>query len=379
MTIDFSKLPSPCYVLEEEKLLANLKLIRMVMDRAGVQVILAFKGFAMWSTFPIVRKYISSATASSLHEARLSFEEMGALAHTYCVVYKPYEFEEILSYSSHITFNSLAQFKRFCPQVKKYPRKISMGLRVNHGYSEVETELYNPCSVESRLGVWVDNLQKLPKEIEGLHFHSLCESSAEDTEKTLRVFEEKCGKFFEQLKWVNFGGGHLMTRKDYNIEHLISVLRDFKERHSHLHVILEPGSAFGWETGFLHSTVMDVVDNHYTKTAILDVSFSAHMPDCLEMPYKPEVRGAKINGDLNYKYRLGGNSCLAGDFMESWTFDKELQIGDSLIFEDMIHYTMVKTTTFNGIEHPSIGVIDLEGNFKLVKKFDYQDYKGRLS
>lgn len=380
MSVDFSQIPSPCFVLDEQLLEKNLQLIRSVKERAGIDIILAFKGFAMWSVFPILRKYIQSTTASSLYEARLAFEEFGTPAHTYAPVYTDNDFPEILAYSSHITFNSLSQFEHFLPVVKRSQKKVSLGIRVNPEFSEVETDLYNPCAPGSRLGILAENLPDvLPSEIEGLHFHALCESKSFDLEKTLAAFEQKFGRYFSQLKWVNMGGGHLMTHKDYNIDHLIEILTDFKER-TGLEVILEPGSAFAWETGYLVSTVIDVVENKGIKTAILDVSFAAHMPDCLEMPYKPRIIGSYFEPvEGKPTYRLGGNSCLSGDYVGFWSFDKELYPGDQIVFEDMIHYTMVKTTFFNGVNHPSIGSWNDKNGFRLIRKFGYDDFKGKLS
>lgn len=380
MPIDYSRIPSPCYVLDESLLHKNLALIKSVSEASGVEIILAFKGFAMWSAFPVVRQYITGAAASGLHEAQLAFEEMKTRAHTFSPAFKEEEFDEILTYSSHITFNSLNQLNRFLPLVQKSGKPVSVGLRVNHEFSEVETSLYNPCAPGSRLGVLASQLQgQLPEGVEGLHFHSLCESYPTDLEKTLAAFEEKFGHLIDNVKWVNFGGGHLMTRKGYDIEHLIRVLKGFKQRHK-VHVILEPGSAFAWETGVLVSTVQDIAENKGIKTAILDVSFTAHMPDCLEMPYKPRIEGAYFDPVAGKPtYRMGGNSCLAGDYVGDWSFDHELKPGDRIVFEDMIHYTMVKTTTFNGVQHPSIGIWNDGSGFKLIRKFGYEDYKNRLS
>lgn len=376
--IDYNKIPSPCYVLDESAFRRNLELIKSVKDRAEVEIILAFKAFAMWSVFPIVREYIPYSTASSLAEARLAYEEMGSPAHTYGPAYTDREFPEIVKCSSHITFNSLSQFERFYPQTQFY--NVSCGLRINPEFSDVETDLYNPCAPGSRLGVVAGLLgNQLPEGVEGLHFHTLCESSSYDLEKTLTVVEEKFGKYFNQIKWLNMGGGHLMTREGYDIEHLISLLQNFKARHPHLQLILEPGSAFAWRTGVLVSSVVDVVENKGIKTAMLDVSFSCHMPDCLEMPYKPAIVGATDVADGKPAYRMGGNSCLSGDYYGSWSFDKELQIGDRIVFEDMIHYTMVKTTMFNGVSHPSIGMWTTNNEFKLIREFGYEDYKNRMS
>lgn len=381
MPIDFTQIPSPCYLLEEERLRNNLQLIKEVKERSGAEVILAFKGFAMWSTFPVLNEFgFTQATASSLNEARLAVEEMGSEAHTYAPVYTPEEFDQIIWLSSHITFNSLNQYKRFYPMVKASGKKVSLGLRINPEFSEVETDLYNPCALGSRLGILAGELgQELPEGIEGLHFHALCESDSHDLEKVLNNFVERCWRYLPNLKWVNMGGGHLMTRKGYDVEFLISLIQRFKLAYPNIQVILEPGSAFAWDTGYLVSTVMDIVENNGIKTAILDISFTAHMPDCLEMPYKPLVLGSLEPTEGKPTYRLGGNSCLAGDYMEFWSFEKELHIGDRIVFNDMIHYTMVKTTLFNGVQHPNIGIWNEKEGFRLVKHFEYQDFKGKLS
>lgn len=377
--IDYSKIPSPSYVLDEARLRNNLELIKRVKESAGVEIILAFKAFALWKVFPIIREYISFSTASSYSEARLAVEEFGNPAHTYSPAYSEEEFPEIIKCSSHITFNSLSQFERFYPQVKKFEeRKISCGLRINPEFSDVETDLYNPCAPGSRLGVVAEILgDKLPEGIEGLHFHTLCESTSFDLERTLVKVEERFGRYFSQIKWINFGGGHLMTREDYDVEHLISLLKQFKSRYPWLEVIMEPGSAFAWRTGELVSTVVDIVENKGIRTAVLNVSFACHMPDCLEMPYKPDIIGAVENG--KYSYRMGGNSCLSGDFYGDWTFDKPLQVGDKIIFKDMIHYTTVKTTMFNGVSHPSLVLWTQNDEMKLLRKFGYEDYRDRMA
>jgi carboxynorspermidine decarboxylase len=303
---------------------------------------------------------------------------MGNKAHTYSPAFSEKEFSEISSCSSYLTFNSIRQFEQFHPQAAK--NGISCGLRINPEYSEVKTALYNPCSAGSRLGITADSLSdKLPEGVEGLHFHTLCESTSYELEKTIEVVIQKFGKYFPQIKWINMGGGHLMTKKGYNTEHLISLIRSFKDAYPHLEVILEPGSAFAWQTGVLVSSVIDIVENNGIKTAMLDVSFSCHMPDCLEMPYKPVITNACDEQVGKPTYRMGGNSCLAGDFMGNWSFDKELKIGDRIIFEDMIHYTMVKTTMFNGVSHPAIGIWTKDNEFKLIRQFGYEDYKNRLS
>jgi carboxynorspermidine decarboxylase len=379
LPIDYNILPSPCYVIDEERFRKNLSLIKHVSDKSGAEIILAFKGFAMWGVFPVLKEYISGAAASSADEARLCREEIGFPAHTYCPVYRASDLPTILKYSSHISFNSLNQFRTFSNEVSGYSGNISVGLRINPEFSEVSNGLYNPCSPGSRLGVTSDDLNDgLPDGIEGFHFHVLFESDSYALGKVLDIIEFKFGKFFPRLKWINMGGGHLITRNDYNTDHLINILRKFHEKHG-LHIILEPGSAFAWETGELVSTVEDIVENQGIKTAILDVSFTAHMPDCLEMPYKPRIAGATDPVPGKPVYRMGGNSCLSGDVMGDWSFESELKPGDRIIFLDMIHYTMVKTSTFNGVHHPSIGVWTSDSRFRLIREFGYDDYKNRLS
>lgn len=379
MAIDVSKVPTPCYVMDENLLRRNLELIRSVAYRTDTEIILAFKAFSLWPAFPIVREYFSGAAASSIHEARLAFEEMGSPAHTYSPAYTEKDFPGIMAYSSHVTFNSLSQFERFKPHLRKHEKHISPGLRINPEYSEVSTDLYNPCSPGSRLGIPAANMpDKLPEGIEGLHFHALCESSSYELEKVLEQVEKNFSKQLQQIKWLNLGGGHLMTSKGYDIEHLIRILNRFKEKWR-LHLILEPGSAFAWETGVLVSEVVDIVENHGIKTAILNVSFTAHMPDCLEMPYKPRISGARHEPVKELPtYRMGGNSCLAGDFIGAWSFDNPLKPGDRIVFEDMIHYTLVKTTMFNGVPHPAIAFWNEDSGLKIIREFVYDDYKFRM-
>lgn len=375
--IDYSKVPSPCYVMEEERFRNNLTLIKDVAEKSGAEIILAFKGFAMWGVFPILREYVGGAAASSPDEARLCFEEIGSKAHTYSPVYSEDTFDLIMKYSSHITFNSLAQYDKFKNRLRG--TGISAGLRINPEYSEISHGIYNPASPGSRLGVVSSDLKDgLPQGIEGLHFHVLFESDSYALEKVLEVVGNKFGKFLPKLKWINMGGGHLMTRKNYDTTHLTGLLQAFRERWG-IHVILEPGSAFAWETGELVATVEDVVENQGIKTAILNVSFTAHMPDCLEMPYKPTIMGSVDAREGTHSYRMGGNSCLSGDVMGDWSFENELRPGDRIIFLDMIHYTMVKTTTFNGVHHPSIGLWTRGQKFRLIREFGYGDYKNRLS
>lgn len=375
--IDYTQFPSPCYIMDERLLRRNLQLIRSVAERAGVEIILAFKAFALWKSFPIFREYIGSSTASSLYEARLAFEEFGSRAHTYSPAYTEDNFADIVRYSKCISFNSLTQYERFYPST--VGNGVSCGLRVNPEYSEVKTLLYNPCAPGSRFGVTADQLpDRLPQGIEGFHCHTLCESMPDEMERTLQHLEEKFSRWFPQLKWLNLGGGHLMTHKDYDVDYLIRTLRSLRARYPWLKIILEPGSAFAWQTGVLSSEIVDIVENHGIRTAILNISFTCHTPDCLEMPYQPEVEGATKGEDGPYVYRLGGNSCLSGDFMGSWSFDRELQIGDRIVLADMIHYTTVKTNMFNGIHHPAIGMWTQDDKALIFKAFDYEDYRDRM-
>ena len=359
------------------------QLIRSVAARADVEIILAYKAYALWKTFPIFREYIHATTASSLSEARLAFEEFGAPAHTFSPAYNDYEIDEIAHCSSHLNFNSLSQYNRYYERAKKANPSLSFGLRVNPEYSEVKTLIYNPCAPGTRFGITSDLLpETLPEGIEGFHCHTLCESNSDEFQRTLTHIEEKFAKWFPQLKWINFGGGHLMTRKDYDVELLVKILKDFKQRYPHLKVTLEPGSAFGWQTGPLVSQVVDIVENHGIRTAILNVSFACHMPDCLEMPYQPAVRGAETleSDDFSgeHVYRFGGCSCLSGDFMGNWRFDHELEIGENIILEDMLHYTTVKTNMFNGISHPSIAIVHCDGELEMLREYDYSDYRSRM-
>lgn len=376
---DFSEIPSPCYVLHETMLAYNMEVIDKVRKATNAHIIVALKANAMWSIFPILKQHSDGATASSLAEARLVYEEYGEKTHTYAPVYVPEEIDEILRMSSHITFNSLTQYERYAGKARS--AGVSCGLRVNPEYSTVETDLYNPCSRGSRLGVLSEDLTDLPDGLEGLHFHSLCESRPDDLRRTLQAVERRFGRFFNRIKWLNMGGGHLMTHVDYDEDELIAILNDFQKRYPHLQLILEPGSAFTWDTGCLVVTVEDKVCNGGVNTMLLNASFACHMPDCLEMPYKPVILNAHDPLDGEKRWRMGGNSCLAGDFYGDWAFDegKEPDVGDKIIFRDMIHYTMVKTTMFNGVTHPSIGIWSPNGGFRLVRKFGYEDYKYRMS
>ena len=379
--INFEKIPSPAYVLDESLLRRNLALIRSVQERAGITIILAFKAFALWKAFPIIKEYISFSTASSPWEAQLAWEEMGNKAHTYSPAYTEKDFPVIKTCSSHITFNSLSQFHRFYKDTLNNETHISCGLRINPEYSEVTTDLYNPAAPGSRLGMIREELgEKLPEGIEGLHFHTLCESSSFALENTLKEVEAKFGDLLPQVRWLNMGGGHLLTRNDYDTEHLIELLHHFKKKYPNMEIIMEPGAAFVWQTGVLVSSVVDIVENRGIKTAILDVSFTCHMPDCLEMPYKPVVRGAYQEAVAGKPTcRLGGNSCLSGDYMGDWSFDEPLKIGDRIVFEDMIHYTIVKTTMFNGVAHPDLCLWREDGSQETFRRFGYEDYKNRMS
>jgi len=386
-SLTYKEINTPIYILEEKRLRKNLSLIRKVASKADVEIILAFKAYALWKTFPILREYINATTASSQYEARLGFEEFGSKTHTYSPAYTEENIKQMAQCSSHLTFNSLSQYEGFKELAKVYNPEISLGLRINPEYSEVGTDLYNSCSAGTRFGITSDKLPlELPVEIDGFHCHCHCESGADVFQRTLVHIEKNFSKWFPQIKWINFGGGHLMTRADYDVDLLIRILQDFHHHYPNLKIILEPGSAFGWKTGPLVSQVADIVEDHNIRTAILNVSFTCHMPDCLEMPYQPVVRGAKslplqAAADCtpeDHIYRLGGNSCLSGDFMGSWKFGHELAIGENIIFEDMLHYTTVKTCMFNGISHPSIGLLHDSGELEILRKFDYDDYKNRM-
>jgi len=377
--IDYSQVPSPCYVLEEARLRANLELLARVQRDAGVKIICALKGFSMWSSFPLVREYLPGATASSLNEALLAHQEMKGEVHVYAPIYRDAEIDAILDIAHHISFNSFSQWRRFRAKTQSHIRKPSPGLRVNPEYSEVETDLYNPCAPFSRLGIVRSefNVEEL-EGIEGLHFHALCEQNVNALEGVLAAFEEKFGEFIPRMKWVNFGGGHHITREDYQVERLIEVLQGFRKRYPGVQVILEPGEAVGWRTGELVSTVEDLTHNGM-DLAILDISVSAHMPDCLEMPYRPGIIGGGEPGEHAHTYRLGGGTCLAGDVIGDFSFAKPLQVGDRVVFLDMIHYTMVKTTFFNGVKHPDIGIWGEDGSFRLIREFSYAQFSDKLS
>jgi len=377
MSIDFAQIPSPCYVIDETLLRNDLQIIKKVKLASGTEILVSFKAFANWGVFPLFKEYGFGASASSLNEARLAFEELGVKAHTYSPAYEEKTFSEVLKYSSHISFNSINQLRKYSKIASQ--KKVSIGLRVNPEFSDTPYDIYNPGMPGSRFGITAEQLGDTPPEgVEGLHFHTLFEADSFVLERLLAVFLERLGKFLPKLKWINMGGGHLITKKGYDTDHLVKLLINFKRKYG-VEVILEPGSAFTYRTGYLVSTVLDVVENSGIKTAILDVSFICHMPDCLEMPYKPVILGANDETPGKPTYRMGGISCLAGDFMGNWSFDKELSPGDKIIFDDMIHYTTVKTTMFNGVNHPSIGIWNERSGFRLIKEFNYDDYKNRLS
>ncbi len=374
---------TPYYIVYEDRLRANLEKLKRVAEAADVKIIMAFKANALWKTFPVIKEYFHSSTASSLNEMKLSLDYLGHDVHAYCPVYTERTFPEFLKGCSHITFNSLAQYEKFRPQIEAADRKVSVGLRVNPHCSVIETDIYNPCVPGSRFGENPDKLANgLPAGIEGLHFHALCESDSHDLEKVLDAFIEQYGHLLPGLKWLNMGGGHLITRKDYDTEHLIKLMKRLHERYPNLEIILEPGSAFTWQTGDLVTEVLDVVEDAGIKTAIIDASFACHMPDCLEMPYQPRVEeaiGTVADGtDSPYRYRLGGNSCLSGDFVGDWCFDRPLKPGDRLTLCDMNHYTTVKTNMFNGIQHPSIWYQPRDGEPVLLREFTYDDYRDRM-
>lgn len=381
--MEISEIQTPFYIVYEDRLRRNLEIIRNVSREADVEIIMAFKANALWKTFPIIREYVNASTASSANELKLSLDCFGDRVHSYCPVYTDASFPVFLEGSSHITFNSLAQFNRFYPLVKKHNEtpgnhRVSCGLRVNPHCSVIETDIYNPCVPGSRFGVNAADLpDKLPEGLEGFHFHALCESSSHDLEKVLEAFRQQFGKWLPQLKWLNMGGGHLMTRKDYDTRHLIKLLNGLHAEYPDLKLIMEPGSAFTWQTGDLVTEVLDVVEDAGIKTGIIDASFACHMPDCLEMPYKPAILESTEEA-TPWRYRLGGNSCLSGDYVGDWCFDAPLRPGQRLTLLDMNHYTTVKTTMFNGIQHPSIWFKPTGSDPVLLRTYTYDDYKSRM-
>lgn len=377
--LDLEKIPTPCYLVDENLLKRNLEILDLVQKRTGAKILMALKGFSMFSLFPIIKKYLHGISASSLFEARLGKEEFGKQVHLFAPAFREDEFEEIMKYSDHIIFNSFSQWNLFKNRVLSSGKNIRCGLRVNPEHREVKTALYDPCGPFSRLGIRKNDFQKDDLGgISGLHFHNLCELNADSLERTLEAFIEKFGEFLPQLKWVNFGGGHHITRPDYDVDLLCKIITDFKKHYPHLEVYLEPGEAIALNTGVLVSTVLDIVKNEIA-IAILDTSAAAHMPDVLEMPYRPEIVDAQEPRKLPFTYRLGGMTCLAGDVIGDYSFAKPLEIGSKLVFLDMAHYTMVKNNTFNGVNLPKIAIRNEKGNIKIIKKFNYKDYRNRLS
>jgi len=378
VNIDFSGLPTPCYIVDERLLVRNLEILHSVQQRTGCSILLALKGFSMYSVFPIVSKYLKGVTSSSLFEARLGFEKMGKEVHIFSPAYPEEEFDEILKYCDHLVFNSFSQWNKFKDKVKNVStKKIECGIRVNPEYSEIETPIYNPCYKNSRLGVTLSNFR--PEEldgIDGLHFHTMCEQNSDTLERTIKVVDAKFGKYIKNMKWLNFGGGHHITRPDYDIETLIRSILFFKEKYG-VDIYLEPGEAVALNTGFLVTKVLDIMENDM-NIAILDGSAACHMPDVLEMPYRPNIIGAGMPGEYAYTYRLGGNTCLAGDIIGDYSFKQPLKSGDKLVFCDMAHYTMVKNNMFNGINLPSIATYNESEGIKIVKQFGYDDYTSRL-
>jgi carboxynorspermidine decarboxylase len=378
--IDFSQIPhTPLYICQETLLEKNLQLLDRVQKESGAKIILALKGFAMWSTFDLVGQYLQGCTASGLHEAKLAREKMNKEVHTYSPAFKEDEIDEIARISNDIVFNSPAQFHRYYDRVKAINPNITVSLRVNPEYSSSPVDLYNPCGIYSRLGTTIANFdESLLDKLDGLNFHALCEQNVDALEGVLEAFESKFGAYIDRLKYVNFGGGHHITRVDYDVDRLIEVIRSFKARHNDITVYLEPGEAVGWQTGPLVASVLDIIHNGI-DIAILDTSAEAHMPDTLAMPYRAMIRGSGEAGEKEYTYRLGGNTCLAGDIMGDYSFDAALQVGNKVIFEDQIHYTFVKNTTFNGVKLPSIALWTKDDQLKIVHEFGYEDYKNRLS
>lgn len=381
--MDINSIKTPCYVCEEELLENNLKLLDYVQKESGAKIILALKGFAMWSTFPLVSKYLKGCTSSGLHEAKLAREEFckynpHAEVHTYSPAFKEEDIDEIARISDHIVFNAPNQLFKFKERVKEINPHAELSLRINPEVSSSPKDIYNPCGIYSRLGTTLANFdESVLEHVDGLNFHALCEQNVDALEEVLVAFEEKFSKYFKGLKYINFGGGHHITKKGYDVEKLIRLIKEFKAKYD-VEVYLEPGEAVGWQTGFLIATVLDVFENGMS-VAILDTSAEAHMPDTLAMPYRADVRGSGEAGEKKYTYRFGGNTCLAGDIMGDYSFDAPLKIGDKVIFEDQIHYTFVKNTTFNGIKLPSLAIYRKDGSLDVVKEFDYTDYRGRLS
>lgn len=377
MELDFGYLPTPCYIVDERLLKRNLEILKTVQDRTGCRILLALKGFSMYAVFPLIREYLKGVTASSLFEARLGFEEMGGEVHVYSPAYIEDEFEELLKYCDHIVFNSFSQWNKYKARVRNHQKPIECGIRINPEYSEIETPIYNPCYAHSRLGVTLDNFRPDDLDgIDGLHFHTMCEQNSDTLERTIEVVDEKFGSYMKGLKWVNFGGGHHITRKDYDLDRLVRTILFIKEKY-HVDVYLEPGEAVALNTGYLVASVLDVVNNGM-DIAILDTSAACHMPDVLEMPYRPRIIGAGYPGEFAHTFRLGGLTCLAGDVIGDYSFQNPLKPKDRLVFCDMAHYTMVKNNMFNGVNLPCIALFSEEEGVRTLKRFGYSDYKSRL-
>ncbi|KPK55225.1 MAG: carboxynorspermidine decarboxylase [Myxococcales bacterium SG8_38_1] len=377
--LDLRRVDSPAFVIDLAMLERNLELLAHAQAAAGATILLALKGFAAWSTFPLVGQYLDGVAASGPDEARLGREELGKQVHTYCPAFDEASLRETIRYSDHVIFNSPSQIDRFRSIIDEHSKDVSFGLRVNPQHSEVEVPLYDPCAPGSRLGATKDQLVKANlRGIDGLHFHTLCELGADALERTLEALEEQFAPWLDEAKWVNFGGGHHITKPNYDVGLLVDLVRNFRHDHR-VDVYLEPGEAIGLNAGVLVASVLDLVEND-GPIAILDTSATAHMPDVLEMPYRPEIRGAAEPGRLAHTYRLGGLSCLAGDMIGAYSFDEPLSVGDKLVFEDMAHYTMVKTTTFNGVRLPSIALFDpRDDSYRVQRSFGYEDYRNRLS
>ncbi len=378
LDFDISNLPTPCYVTDERLLVKNLEILKSVQDRTGCKILLAQKAFSMYSTYPLISKYLAGTTASGLFEAKLGKEEMPeGETHVYAPAYSEKDFAEIVTVADHIVFNSFAQYEKYYPTVQNSGRKIEVGIRINPEYSEIETDIYNPCFKNSRLGtILAEFPETLPEGISGLHFHTMCEQGADVLERTIAVVEEKFGKYLYNLKWLNFGGGHHITRDDYDVEKLVQIVDRVQKKYD-IQVYLEPGEAVALNAGYLVTEVLDTLKNGM-NLAILDTSAACHMPDVLEMPYRPNIIGAGMPDEKPYTYRFGGPTCLAGDIIGDYSFDKPLKTGDRLVFCDMAIYSMVKNNTFNGMPLPAIVLHTLDGENKIIKQFGYEDFKCRL-
>lgn len=380
---DFSNIPSPAYVLDKSALIHNAQVIDSIHQRSGAEILMALKAFASYATFPFLKSYFAGTTASSIHEARLGYEEFKKEVHVYAPAYSCADVRQLSQWAHCVVFNSFGQKKAHIEDFRRYGegygRVIDFGLRVNPQYSEIEVDLYDPCRIGSRLGVPICEVAEENWDgLDGLHFHTMCEQDADVLERTLEVFEEHLGNRLSELKWVNFGGGHHITRKGYDIERLVKIVTSFRHKYG-IDVYLEPGEAVALNAGYLVSTVLDIINND-GLIAILDTSATAHMPDVLEMPYRPEIIGAELPGELEHTYKLGGMTCLAGDEIGSYSFEKPLKIGDKLIFCDMAIYSIVKNNMFNGVSLPSIVLWDSElGEFIHTKEFGFDEYKRRLS